>query len=112
MALITKTVTISGGNATGLSTQVSIGGDIVGISIPAGWTPAAISFLNSFDQGATFLDVSSLGSEIAINAQVGYNAIPPGFLPGIAQLIIRSGILGAPVTQTADRVITISIQTS
>lgn len=113
MALITKSVTITASDPTGESTPISVGGSVVGISIPSNWTAAPLSFLNSYDSGINFLDMfDQLGNPINLNAQVGFNQVSPDFLVGAAQLVIRSGLAGSVIVQADDVVITLIIETA
>jgi hypothetical protein len=107
-------VTILSGQS--LSSAVAIGARrIVGIQMPAGWDAAGITFAALTRQSSgnpvvpTFGKVQDAGgTEVAITAPAldTYIALPDtAALGGLGQVKLRSGTAGAPVNQTADRVL-------
>lgn len=79
---------------------------LVGIVMPAGWDAAAITLQASFDGGTFNNAFDNNGAEITIQAAASRAIIlPPGLLPGVQQLKVRSGTNAVAVNQTADRAI-------
>jgi hypothetical protein len=79
---------------------------LVGISMPATWQTAALTFQVSPDGGTTWQELyDGAGNEITIQAAAGQFVIPladPSYLwRGINMVQVRSGTAGSPVTQTA-----------
>lgn len=89
-----------------LSAAVSLGAlTLVGISMPATWTVAALTFQVSPDGGTTWQELfNDAGAEISITAAAGQFIIPvadPSYLwRGINMVKVRSGTPSAPVVQT------------
>jgi hypothetical protein len=103
-------VTIS--NGTSLSPEVPIGAkSLVGIAMPAvGWDAAALTFQVSIDD-ATFLNLQSGSAEVSLTAAAGqFIQVDNETWRGITGLKVRSGTAGAPVNQTADRVLTLVVR--
>lgn len=103
-------VTVLNGVA-GLSAEVDLRGlVVVEIVMPGTWTAAAVSFTGSDTTGGTFTSIYDIaGNEYAISAAAALASrrikIPPGDLLGDCFLKVRSGLTGAAVDQTADRVL-------
>ena len=95
-----------------LSGPVSLGAlTLVGISMPATWTPAPLTFQVSPD-GSTWQELyDGAGNEVTIFAAAGQFIIPlldPSYLwRGVNLLQVRSGTLAAPVNQVAAAVVNI-----
>jgi hypothetical protein len=98
-------VTITSGQS--LSPAIALGAmTLVGISMPAGWDAAALTFQVSVDD-ATYQELfDRLGAAIQSAATANiYIELDPVTWAGINSLKIRSGTSGAPVAQSADRVL-------
>ena len=95
-----------------LSGPVSLGAlTLVGISMPAVWTTAPLTFQVSPD-GVTWQELyDGAGNEVTITAAAGQFIIPladPSYLwRGINMLQVRSGTAGSPVNQVAAAVVNI-----
>lgn len=82
----------------------------VALWTPAAWTAAAVTFLVSRDDGATFADLfdASLG-EVAIPSTMIPTgaarrfALDPRLFVGVKRLQVRSGVSGTTVAQIAAR---------
>jgi hypothetical protein len=96
-------------SGTALSPEVDIGPRLlVGIAMPAGWDAAALTFQASFDGGTTWLEMQGASAVLTYNAAASqYIAVDPALWRGVSALKVRSGTLGAPVNQTADRNLTL-----
>lgn len=111
MPRITLTATIPAGQS--LSGSIDLAdGDAVFCHMPAAWTPALLSFQISYDN-VIFDDlVDHGGREISLNIRPGtviplLNVIPSqgGWLK------FRSGSRAGAITQTADRIFTLTVVT-
>ena len=97
-------------NGTALSAEVDMGADtLVGITMPAAWTAAALTFQVSTDGGVTFNEMnSSAGSAVSFTVAASqYIAVDPTLWRGVNAVKVRSGTSGTPVNQGADRVLTL-----
>jgi len=79
---------------------------LVGISMPAAWTPAVLTFQVSPDGGTTWQELyDGAGNEITVTAAAGQFimllADPSYCWRGINMVQVRSGTAGAPVDQVA-----------
>lgn len=106
----TATVTLPSG-ATGLTAEIDLGDRyrLARIVIPASWTAANLTFQTAPASGGTFSDLyDAFGNEYTITAAASRAIIVP-FIDffGIRFLKIRSGTAGTPVSQAADRTLTI-----
>ena len=106
IALKTVPATIQAGQS--LSSPVLLGDyTLCGMFFPAGWTTGAITMQVSFDDGATYVELNdSSGTAVSLPASASantYYAIDPrnANLAGATNIKIRSGTVGAPVTQAA-----------
>jgi hypothetical protein len=108
--LIAIAATITSGTA--LSGAVPIGPKtLVGIAMPAGWDAAALTFQVSIDGGTTWLEMQSSSAVISYTAAANqYIAIDPAIWRGVTHLKVRSGTSGAPVNQTADRILNLMVK--
>jgi hypothetical protein len=95
------------GAGQSLSGQVSLGAfTLVGISMPATWTAALLTFQVSPDGGTTWQELyDDSGNEIEITAGAGTFIMlsnrPNYDWRGINMVKVRSGTLGSPVNQVA-----------
>jgi len=106
-----KTTLIASG--TNLSAAVPLdGGMPAAVSIPAGWTAAALTFQASIDGGLTFFDFyDKAATEYAVSVTANRIFILPlNDLAGLTHLKLRSGTSATPITQTADRVIMLGLR--
>ncbi len=102
-----RTLTISSGQS--LSSSVDIKDlPIVAIQMPAAWTAANLTFQGSSD-GTNFFDVYNLeGDEFRVVASTSrYIVLSPFEFQWARYIKVRSGTTGTPVTQGADRTLTI-----
>jgi hypothetical protein len=96
---------------TALSGPVPLGAlTLVGISMPAVWTTAALTFQVSPDGGTTWQELyDGAGNEVTIAAAAGQFVIPLAdpsyFWRGINMVQVRSGTSGSPVNQVAAAVV-------
>jgi hypothetical protein len=93
-----------------LSGSVDLGGSfVIGLVMPAAWTPAVATLQGSAD-GTTFYDLydGMAGSELAFNVKPGTMVnINPNRLRCCAAIKLRSGTGAKPVLQTAARQFTL-----
>jgi hypothetical protein len=92
------------------SGPVNLGGlRLFGFIMPAAWTTANLTFLVSFDNGATWEPLKSMydGSEvIAVVGAGGYYPLPdPRLFAAVPMVKLQSGVTGATVNQAAVRTI-------
>lgn len=103
--------TIASGAA--LSDAIDIGtGELVAIVMPAGWTAASITFAATVDD-TNYLSVNdAAGSEVAVTSPAADKHILLSFagIKGLGKTKLRSGTVGVPVNQAAERVITLVIK--
>jgi hypothetical protein len=85
---------------------------LAGLIMPAGWTAAAISFDISPDQGATAFPLfDENNAEVALTVAAGRaHAFPIGRMIGWAYIRLRSGLSGAAVNQSADRLLRVMVE--
>lgn len=106
---LTATILIN----TALSDAVELSGaDIIRFSMPVAWTAADITFQISDDGGTTFRDLyMEWGFELGMWVDAGWSIETSVFLrlQNIDQIKIRSGTSGAPVNQTAERLILLEV---
>ena len=101
--------TIAAGTA--LSGPCALGAlTLVGISMPAVWNAAPLTFQVSPDGGVTWQELfDGAGNEVTITAAAGQFVIPladPSYLwRGINMVQVRSGTASAPVNQAAGAVV-------
>jgi hypothetical protein len=94
-----------------LSGPVPLGAlTLVGISMPAVWTAAPLTFQISPDGGTTWQELyDGAGNEVTIEAGAGQYVIPlnvPSYLwRGINMVQVRSGTSGTPVNQAAAAIV-------
>lgn len=102
------TATISSGQS--LSAAVDLGAEyeLVRVALPASWDAANLT-LQASEDGSTYNNLyDAFGVEYTLVAAASRDiVITTGDLRGIRYLKIRSGTSGTPVSQTADRVITL-----
>ena len=98
-------------NGTSLSGPVALGAlSLAGISMPAAWTAADLTFQVSPDGGTTWQELfDGAGNAIDVKVAAGQFimllAEPTYDWRGINMLQVRSGTVGVPVNQGADRII-------
>jgi|SRR5580765_2914577 hypothetical protein len=89
------------------------GGNIVRLTMPAGWDNANITFQISSD-GAGYNDLYTVdGNEVTLPVRLGAAVVLAQFgeyLKAIAFLKIRSGTKSYPVVQTAQRDFAVAIE--
>lgn len=98
----TAIAAIAAGSA--VSAPVSVGSfRLFGLVMPAAWTAAVITFLVSFDGGATWSNMyDKNGAEISVAAGVSrYIALDPAEFAAVPMIKLRSGTAAAPVNQVA-----------
>ena len=106
-----QTATI--GVGTSLSAEVALGEKtLVGIVMPAGWDAASLTFQATPDD-ATFSELQDgAGSAVSFTVSAGvFVQVDPTKWRGITGIKVRSGTSGAPVNQTANRVLTLVTRT-
>lgn len=100
-------------NGSALSAGIPLGAkSLVGISMPAAWTAAALTFQVSPDGGTTYQElVDATGAAISFTVAAGtFIQLSSAAWLGINMLKVRSGTSGAPVNQAADRTIGLIIR--
>jgi hypothetical protein len=101
------------GAGAALSGVVRLGVEtLVGISMPAAWTAADLTFQVSPDDGQTFGEAQD-GANNAIDLKVAagqYIQIDPKGWRGVNCLKIRSGTLAVPVNQGAQATIILHLR--
>lgn len=105
-------VTIPSG-ATGLSAEIDLVGlAVIEIVMPATWVAAALTFSGSDASGGTFTNLyDAAGGEYTVQAAASRRIkVPASDLLGDCFLKLRSGLSGAAVDQTADRVLTLKVR--
>lgn len=103
-------------NGASLSAAIDLAGkQLVSILMPATWTAADITFSVSLD-GVTYYTKKSGGSEYKVSDLLATNPvasdavdIPYGDFVGFRYVKIRSGTVGTPVNQGAERTITVGL---
>lgn len=95
--------------AASLSEAVDMTGyALVGISMPAGWTAADITFQAGSTPDTLLSVYDHAGTEVAIvTAASRYVTLDAAALVSIKHLKIRSGTAGTPVNQVAARTLTL-----
>ncbi len=110
--LTLKEVVIASG--TSLSGAADIGtAELVGISMPAAWTAASITFAATIDNGANYLAVNdAAGNEVEVTAPVADKHILFSFagIKGLNDIKLRSGTSAAGVNQGAERTVTLLLK--
>lgn len=106
MSLELVTATIPNGGS--LTPAIKLGDrTLVGISMPASWTTANLSFQVSVD-GTNFQELNSSSAAIGVTASAGiYIQLDPSIFIGVNIIKVRSGTSGSAVAQGADRVLTL-----
>lgn len=93
-----------------LSGEVDIGGNtLVGITMPAAWTTAAMTFSVSTDGGTTWCEMTtSAGAEVSYTVAASqYIAVDPTLWRGVNAVKVRSGTLASAVNQVAQALVTL-----
>jgi hypothetical protein len=110
---ISDTLTATITNGQSLSGGLNLGGlRLFGIVMPAAWTAANLTFLISPDGGVSWNSLfDSNGVELTAAAAASRCiTLDPAMLPAAQWLQIRSGTSTTPVTQGADRVLTLILR--
>lgn len=97
-------------NGASQSEAIDLGGHVmVAIAMPAAWTTANLTFAVATDAASSYNPMfDSNGTEITIVAAANeYLQLSPAVFAGVRFVKIRSGTNGTPVTQGADRVLTV-----
>ncbi len=104
----TTIATIAAGASLSEAVTLPPGHVLCGIQMPADWTAAAITLQGSADN-ATFQDVYvAAGAEHSITAAAATTiALDPTLYRSFPYLKVRSGASATPVTQAAERTITL-----
>lgn len=103
--------TIASGSALG-DALLNLGNQhLVGISMPAAWTAAALTFQHSLDGSAWQNCYDQYGAEISLTVAADtFVVVPPLLIVAPAWLRVRSGTSASPVNQAADRTLTLRLQ--
>jgi len=108
MSLLTQTVVIANGASLSAAATLGINRLLVGIQMDSGWDAAALTFQMSPDGGTTWLEMQGASAVLTYSAAASqYIAIDPTLWRGVTMLKVRSGTVGAPVNQTAQRTLTL-----
>ena len=112
MSILTIPKTIVIANGQSLSASVDLGGYILqGIAMPAGWDAATLSFQTSIDNWTTSLEMQSISGVINPPAAAGqFIALDRVLFRTVTTLKVRSGTVGVPVNQTAQRTLTLLLR--
>jgi len=102
------TVTIASGSSVS-SAAVLKGKVPTVLQMPDGWDAAAISFITTGDGAVFRWQYDTAGAVITIPAGVERRIFLPASLADTRNLYVVSGVPGAAVNQTADRVIYIEV---
>jgi hypothetical protein len=89
-----------------LSTPINIGElGLCGLIMPAEWTAAVITLAAAAEDGGTFLPVYDKGgNEVSFTVAADrFINLNPAEFSGLKYFKLRSGTVGAPVNQDADR---------
>ena len=105
-------------NGAWLTDAIDLDNEVLAaIKTPSAWTTAAISFQASID-GTNFDDlydsggteVSIASGNVAANRFVAFQSSLIDLLRGVRYIKIRSGVTGAPVTQSGLRTLRLSLR--
>ena len=107
-----RTVTIDGSDATGLSDAIDLAGyRFMTIIMPSSWTTANLTFQACQTFAGTYVDMyDDSGTEITVVAAASRAIVVDLAVLSFASVRfvkVRSGTTGTPVTQAADRTITL-----
>jgi hypothetical protein len=100
-------------NGTAISAATPLGAKtLVGLSMPAAWTAAGLSFQVSPDGGTTWQElVDTTGAAISFTvAAATFMQVTPSSWRGVNMIKVRSGTSGSPVNQGADRTLTLAVR--
>lgn len=109
-AIVPVQTTIAAGQS--LSTAIpTVSYGVCWLLLPPAWTAAPITVQGSADQEApsNWADLyDHLGNEVVLTVAAGWAlTLPPTLLLGWRWLRLRSGLAAAPVSQVADRIVTL-----
>lgn len=103
--------TIASGAA--LSNAIDIGtSELVALSMPDGWTTASITFAATVDDTNYLAVQDAAGNEVSVTSPAADKHIAVSFagIKGLNKIKVRSGTVGTPVNQGAERVITLILK--
>lgn len=106
----TRTVTIA--NGASLSGEVDLGDMLlVGITMPAAWTAADLSYAVATAAGGTFNPATdAAGAELSLTVAASkYVSLAPTSIRGARFMKFRSGTSAVPVNQAAERIVTLHL---
>ena len=106
-----ETATISTG--TSLSPAVNLGGlRVFGLSMPAAWTTASMTFQTSYDNGVSWQNMYDVnGNEVSVTVAASRNiAIDPVLFSAVPMIKLRSGTAASPVNQAQDSLVTLILR--
>lgn len=104
-------VTLASGSS--LSGTINLGGlRLFGLTIPAAWTAAALSFQVSPDAGANWYELMGPdGAAVTLAPQTSCcMMLDPKFFAPFQYIRLRSGLAAAPVAQGADRMLNLFLR--
>lgn len=82
----------------------------VGITMPAAWTAAGLTFQGSMATDGTFVDIHTASAELSVTVTASrYYILDPANFQGLSAIKIRSGTGATPVAQASARVITVHL---
>lgn len=107
------TATIAAGQSLSAAVDLNRRG-LAGLIMPAGWDAAGLSFRVSMDN-QTFVNLYDTNGEATLPASTVVAAsrgimIDPRAFVGFRYVKVRSGTSGSPVTQSAERAITLVVR--
>lgn len=105
-------VAIAGGTALSGAADIE-GFQLMTIQMPAEWDTANLTFLAAATAGGTYQDVYDGGAEYVFPVVAGKCCVDADNILALAPLRyirLRSGTASAPVSQTADRVLTLLLK--
>lgn len=97
---------------TAISDAIDLKGLVlVGISMPADWTAANLTFQAAGPDGTYWNLYDAAGTEVSVTAaEDRFIAINPAAWEGVNRLKVRSGTSGTPVNQAAARTINLIVK--
>ena len=114
MSALQKAIPVTIAAGASLSNGALLGDHtLVGIQMPATWTPASLTFQISYDDGATWHNLyDDGGNEVTLSPNLlggvsQYLAVSPDPFGGIVLIAVRSGTQAAPVNQVSAAALTL-----
>lgn len=109
-AITTLSAVIASGQSVSGEVALS-GGTLAGISMPAAWDAAVLSFQVSADGGTTYQDMHDMAGEITATATASiFMVADRAVWRGVDRLKVRSGTSASPVNQTASRTVSLIVR--